>query len=147
MQPAGPGAVRAVPEMFRLRQRCVMSGHPMSTWPRHAMILGAELDRTNALRRIRSASLMAVFGYLSESQRARGLMYLARIDRRRRDLRDLLADALEAAAEPAARPAYTGPNPDDLLPGSREYWRALHAKFKAEGRFDGLPDDPVMPNG
>jgi hypothetical protein len=105
-----------------------------------AMLLGCELHLMNSARRDAARFLFA--GPWPPARFNRGLQELARIDGRRRALRGLLAEQLELVRPPArhARPAaYTGPHPDDLLPGSREYWLALHAKLEAEGRFDDLP--------
>lgn len=66
---------------------------------RLAMVLGCELDRMNGHR----AHLAGIYARaldtgISPAAHAAGLMGLAKVDTRRRALRELLADQLEATA-------------------------------------------------
>jgi hypothetical protein len=111
-----------------------------------AFTLGAELDRIVAFRNRRARLMLTPYwAGMPAGARCRYIMELAELDKRRRSLRGLLDDAMTILAGlPAyrrtgrhARP-YVHGDERDHPEGSEEYWRAMHARMKAEGKFDDL---------
>jgi hypothetical protein len=79
-----------------------------------ALVLGSELDRLNGLReRRRQTMRSAWWDRIGPAAQAGYLMDLAHLDKRRRELRDLLADQLSqvplSVSWYATAPSWTGP--------------------------------------